>query len=75
MIIDCAEFKSQHVSNLDLNSFIFFNYKNTITGKALNGIASHGMGLFSVISTQVLHRDQITVSLKLQGCPVDSTRA
>lgn len=46
MIIDCTEFKFQHVSNLDLNSHMFSNYKNTITGKALTGIAPHGMGLF-----------------------------
>ena len=66
MIIDCTEFKFQHVSNLDLNSLMFSNYKNTITGKVLIGIAPHGMGLFfSVISTQVLY--QITVSLKIQG--------
>ena len=36
MIIDCTEFKFQHVSNLDLNSLMFSNYKNTITGKARN---------------------------------------
>ena len=46
MIIDCTEFNFQHVSNLDLNSRMFSNYKNTITGKALTGIAPHGMGLF-----------------------------
>jgi len=46
MILNCPEFKFQHVSNLDLNSLIFSNYKNTITGKALTRIASHGMGLF-----------------------------
>ena len=46
MIIDCTEFQFQHVSNLDLNSLMFSNYKNTITGKALIGIAPHGMGLF-----------------------------
>ena len=46
MIIDCTEFKFQHVSNLDLNSLVFSNYKNSITGKALIGIAPHGMGLF-----------------------------
>lgn len=46
MIIDCTECKFQHVSNLDLNSIMFSNYKNTITGKALTGIAPHGMGLF-----------------------------
>ena len=46
MIIDCTEFKFQHVSNLDLNSLMFSNYKNTIRGKAVIGIAPHGMGLF-----------------------------
>jgi len=46
MILDCIEFKFQHVSNLDLNSLMFSIYKNIITGKALIGIASHGMGLF-----------------------------
>jgi len=46
MIIDCTEFKFQHVSNLDLNPLIFPNCKNTITGKALIGIAPRGMGLF-----------------------------
>ena len=45
MIIDCTEFKFQHVSNLDLNSLMFSNYKNTIRGKAVIGIAPHGMGL------------------------------
>ena len=66
MIMDCTEFKFQRVSNLDLNSVMFSNYKNTITGKALIGIASHGMSLFFlVISTQVLY--QITVSLKSLG--------
>ena len=46
MIIDCTEFKFQHVPNLDVNSLMFSNYKNIITGKALIGIAPHGMGLF-----------------------------
>ena len=45
MIIDCIEFKFQHVSNLDLNSLVFSNYKKTITGKAFIGIAPHGMAL------------------------------
>ena len=45
MIIDCNEFKFQHVSNFDLNSLMFSNYKNTITGKVLIGITPHGMGL------------------------------
>jgi len=65
MIINCTEFKFQHVLSLDLNSLMFSKYKNTITGKALIGIAPHGMVFFSVISTQVLY--QIAVSLKSQG--------
>ena len=56
MIIDCTEFKFQHVSNLDLNSLVFSNYKNTITGKAVIGIAPHGMGLFfSDICLSLVH--------------------
>ena len=46
MIIGCTEFKFQHVSNLDLNSLMFSNYKNIMTWKALIGIAPHGKGLF-----------------------------
>ena len=61
MIIDCTEFKFQHVSNLDLNSRMFSNYKNTIIGKALTGIAPHGMGLFfSVIYPGSLSDNYIT---------------
>lgn len=61
MIIDCTEFKFQHVSNLDLNSLMFSNCKNTIRGKAVIGIAPHGMGLFfsdiypGSISDSLLH--------------------
>ena len=45
-----------HLSNLDLNSLMFSYYKNTITGKALIGIALHGMGLFfSDICLPLLH--------------------
>ena len=61
MIIDCTEFKFQHVSNLDLNSLMFSNYKNTITGKALIGIAPHGMGLlFSDIYPGSISDNNIT---------------
>ena len=45
MIIDCTEFKFQHATNLELNSIMFSNYKNTVTGKALIGITPHGSGL------------------------------
>ena len=61
MIIDCTEFKFQHVSNLDLNSLMFSNYKNTITGKALIGITPHGMGLlFSDINPGSISDNNIT---------------
>jgi hypothetical protein len=45
MIIDCTEFKFQHATNYELNSLMFSNYKNTVTGKALIGISPHGSGL------------------------------
>ena len=45
MIIDCTEFKFQHATNYELNSLLFSNYKNTVTGKALIGISPHGSGL------------------------------
>ena len=50
IIIDATEFKFQCATNFELNSLLFSNYKNTTTGKALIGIAAHGMGiLFSDI--------------------------
>ena len=45
IVIDCTEFKFQHATNYDLNSLMFSNYKNTVTGKALIGISPHGSGL------------------------------
>ena len=42
MVNDCTEFKFQHATNLDLNSLIFSNYTNTVTGKAFIGISAHG---------------------------------
>ena len=45
IVIDCTEFKFQHATNLELNSIMFSNYKNTVTGKALIGISPHGSGL------------------------------
>ena len=45
MVIDCTEFKFQHATNYELNSLMFSNYKNTVTG-----ISPHGSGLpFSYI--------------------------
>ena len=50
LVLDCTEFKFQHATNFELNSLMFSNYKNTVTGKALIGISPHGMGsLFSDI--------------------------
>ena len=46
IVIDATEFKFQHASNFELNSLMFSNYKNTVTGKSLIGIAPHGMGIF-----------------------------
>lgn len=46
LVIDCTEFKFQHATNFELNSLMFSNYKNTVTGKALIGISAHGSGLF-----------------------------
>ena len=45
MVIDYTEFKVQHAINLDLNSIIFSNYKNTLTSKGLIGVSTHGAGL------------------------------
>ena len=45
LVIDATEFKFQSASNFELNSFMFSNYKNTVTGKPLIGIAPHRMGL------------------------------
>ena len=46
IVADATEFKFQRASNFELNSLMFSNYKNSATGKALIGIAPHGMGLF-----------------------------
>jgi len=50
LIIDATEFKFECATNYDLSALMFSHYKNTQTGKALIGIAPHGMGiLFSDI--------------------------
>ena len=41
MVIDCTKFKFQHATNLALNSFMFSDYKSTLTGKSLIGISPH----------------------------------
>ena len=48
MVIYCTEFKFQHATNFELNSLMFSNYKNTVTGKALIGISPHGIGFYLV---------------------------
>ena len=45
ILIDATEFKFQSASNFELKSFMFSNYKNTQTGKALIGISPHGSGI------------------------------
>ena len=45
MAIYFTDFNIQLATNLDLNSLIFSNYKNTVTGKALIGFSAHGAGL------------------------------
>ena len=45
MVIDCTEFKFQHATNVDLNSHMFSNYKNSVTGKALTELSPHGAEL------------------------------
>eukprot|EP00794_Sanderia_malayensis_P013250 gene13250-14612_t len=61
LIIDATEFKFQSASNFELNSLMFSNYKNTVTGKALIGIAPHGMGiLFSEIYPGSIPDSEIT---------------
>ena len=50
LVIDATELKFQSASNLEMNSLMFSNYKNTKTGKALVGISPNGGGiLFSGI--------------------------
>ena len=59
--MDAFEFKFQSASNFDLNSLMFSNYKNTQTGKALEGISSHGDGiLFSDIFPGSISDSKIT---------------
>ena len=61
IVIDATEFKFQTASNFELNSLIFSNYKNTVTGKALIGISPHGMGLlFSDIYPGSISDSEIT---------------
>ena len=61
IIIDATEFKFQLASNFELSGLMFSHYKNTTTGKALIGIAPHGMGLlFSDIYPGSISDSEIT---------------
>ena len=61
LVIDATEFKFQYATNYELNSLMFSNYKNTATGKALIGIAPHGMGIiFSDIYPGSISDSEIT---------------
>ena len=61
IVIDATEFKFQTASNFEINSLMFSNYKNTVTGKALIGISPLGMGfLFSDIYPGLISDSEIT---------------
>ena len=61
LILDATEFKFQAASNFDLSTLMFSHYKNTTTGKALIGIAPHGMGIiFSDIYPGSISDTEIT---------------
>ena len=61
LVIDTTEVKFQSASNFELNSLMFFNYKNTQTGKALVGISQCGGGiLFSGIFPGSISDSKIT---------------
>ena len=72
IVIDCTEFKFQNATNLDLNSLMFSNYKNSLTGKALIGISPHGSGLlFSDIYPGSISDTEITE----KSCVLDWIRS
>ena len=61
LVIDATEFKLQSASNFELNSLMFSNYKNYVTGKVLIGIYPHGTGiLFSDIYPGSISDSEIT---------------
>ena len=62
LAVDCTEFKCQQVSNYDLNSLTFSDYKNATTGKTLIGITPHGSGItFSDIYPGKISNIEITI--------------
>ena len=64
LIIDATEFIFHHASNYEVNSLMFSSYKNNVTGKALIGIAPHGMGLlFSDIYPGSISDSELTEKL------------
>lgn len=61
LIVDATEFKFQIATNYDVNSLMFSHYKNHSTGKALIGIAPHGMGIvFSHVYPGSISDSEIT---------------
>ena len=50
LIVDVTEFEFNFAKNFDVNTLLFSHYKNHSTGKALIGIAPHGM---SVVFSEV----------------------
>ena len=61
LVIDATEFKLQCASNFELNSIMFSNYKNHVTGKALIGITPHGSGiLFSDVYPGSISDSELT---------------
>ncbi len=61
LVLDATEFKFNFATNYDVNSLMFSHYKNHSTGKALIGIAPHGMGIvFSEIYPGSISDTEIT---------------
>ena len=56
LVLDATEFKFQQASNFELNSLMFSNYKNTQTGKALVGIAPHGVDPGSISDSEITEK-------------------
>ena len=59
LVIDATEFKFQQASNYDLSSLMFSNYKNTMTGKALIGIAPRDIYPGSISDSEITEKTNI----------------
>lgn len=66
LIVDATEFEFNFATNFDVNTLLFSHYKNHSTGKALIGIAPHGMGVVfsevypgSISDTNITERTNI----------------